>query len=61
MSCEHKWDGSNIHWVQFTDMSGDCITVKFDFECWKCGATANAEQIVKMSDLDLTIEEGDEE
>ena len=57
MSCEHDWHGSDLHW----DMSGNCITVEFEFACWKCGATASADHIVKMSDMDLTIEEGEEE
>jgi hypothetical protein len=35
----------------------DYITVEFEFACWKCGATASAEQIVKMSNLDLKIEQ----
>ena len=58
MSCEHKWEGSDIHWYKWGD---EVITVEFSFECWKCGATASGDHIVKMSDLDLTIEEGDEE
>ena len=57
MSCEHNWHGSDINWY----MSGHYITVEFEFACWKCGATASADYIVKMSDLDLTIEEVDEE
>lgn len=58
MSCEHDWHGSDIQW----DMWGTGnITVVFEFACWKCGATASAEQIVKMSDMDLTIEEVDEQ
>lgn len=57
MSCEHKWDGTNIHWYTW---GSDYITVEFEFQCRLCVASANADYIVKMSDLDLTIEEGDE-
>jgi hypothetical protein len=54
MSCEHDWHGSDIQWNMWAT---DYITVEFEFACWKCGATASAEQIVKMSNLDLKIEQ----
>jgi len=58
MSCEHDWHGSDIQWNMW---GTDYITVEFEFACWKCGATASADHIVRMSDMNLTIEEGDEE
>jgi len=56
MSCDHDWHGSNIQWNMW---GTDCITVEFEFACWKCCATASADQTVKMSNLNLTIEQED--